>query len=186
MKKIIAILSVIICGALAAHCAVLTISSEKQSFSVEENKFVYINASNYNNYIGKQFVAYGENPAFPQDMSHGVIKDKEGNIIRKFKQGGLVDFTGPAWVDGTKANPEAFLSANDTRLIAQLIAALDYGSLTKVTTTGEDTTSIEIGNINIHTDHLDNNQDFRDAGNILAKEFEKAIRQRGINLNVKK
>ena len=38
MKKIIAILSVIICGALAAHCAVLTISSEKQSFSVEENK----------------------------------------------------------------------------------------------------------------------------------------------------
>ena len=33
-------------------------------FSVEENKFVYINASNYNNYIGKQFVAYGENQSY--------------------------------------------------------------------------------------------------------------------------
>ena len=37
-----------------------------------------------------------------------------------FKNGGLVDFTGPAWVDGTSSNPEAFLDAQDTRNFAQL------------------------------------------------------------------
>ena len=37
-----------------------------------------------------------------------------------FKNGGLVDFTGPAWVDGSKSAPEAFLDAQDTRNFAQL------------------------------------------------------------------
>ena len=38
-----------------------------------------------------------------------------------FATGGLVDYTGPAWVDGTPSNPEAFLSATDTRLIREFI-----------------------------------------------------------------
>lgn len=38
MKKIIAILSIVFCAALVAHCADLTIRSEKQSFNADENK----------------------------------------------------------------------------------------------------------------------------------------------------
>lgn len=37
-----------------------------------------------------------------------------------YKEGGMVDYTGPAWVDGTKTKPEAFLSAADTANIAKL------------------------------------------------------------------
>ena len=37
-----------------------------------------------------------------------------------YEKGGLVNFTGPAWVDGTKSRPEAFLSAADTDNIAKL------------------------------------------------------------------
>ena len=37
-----------------------------------------------------------------------------------YKEGGMVDYTGPAWVDGTKTRPEAFLSAADTANIAKL------------------------------------------------------------------
>jgi hypothetical protein len=37
--------------------------------------------------------------------------------IHQFASGGLVDFTGPAWVDGSKMRPEAFLSAEDTAMI---------------------------------------------------------------------
>lgn len=40
--------------------------------------------------------------------------------IPQFVNGGLVNFTGPAWVDGTKSSPEAFLSAKDTANIASL------------------------------------------------------------------
>lgn len=46
-----------------------------------------------------------------------LIKNK---ITSRFAKGGLVNFTGPAWVDGTKSSPEAFLSAKDTANIASL------------------------------------------------------------------
>lgn len=35
-------------------------------------------------------------------------------LIPKFKTGGLADFTGPAWLDGTKSRPEMVLNAQDT------------------------------------------------------------------------
>ena len=44
---------------------------------------------------------------------------KQASVI-KYAKGGLVDYTGPAWVDGTPSKPEAFLSASDTANIAKL------------------------------------------------------------------
>ena len=43
---------------------------------------------------------------------------------KKFASGGIVDYTGPAWVDGSPSNPEAFLSVDDTRLIGNLVNLL--------------------------------------------------------------
>ena len=37
----------------------------------------------------------------------------------KFADGGLVNYTGPAWVDGSYSKPEAFLSAEDTARIGE-------------------------------------------------------------------
>lgn len=37
-----------------------------------------------------------------------------------FKTGGLADFTGPAWLDGTKSHPELVLNAQDTQNFIQL------------------------------------------------------------------
>lgn len=48
-----------------------------------------------------------------------------GSVGYKFKKryatGGYVDYTGPAWVDGTKTKPEAFLSADDTENVRKMI-----------------------------------------------------------------
>ena len=41
-----------------------------------------------------------------------------------YAQGGMVDYTGPAWVDGSKSKPEAFLDPEDTQNIAELTAIL--------------------------------------------------------------
>ena len=38
----------------------------------------------------------------------------------QFKTGGLADFTGPAWLDGTKSRPEMVLNARDTQNFIQL------------------------------------------------------------------
>ena len=40
--------------------------------------------------------------------------------MKKFKKGGLADFTGPAWLDGTKSEPELVLNQQDTRNFLQL------------------------------------------------------------------
>ena len=85
----------------------------------------------------KGFVIYGngKNVSFKvHDEQGGRIlisgTDGKGQKIDKrwvpkryfqYANGGLVDYTGPAWVDGTKAKPEAFLSAEDTRLLKSKI-----------------------------------------------------------------
>jgi hypothetical protein len=43
----------------------------------------------------------------------------------RYATGGLADFTGPAWLDGTKSNPEYVLSAQQTRSFMQLVDILD-------------------------------------------------------------
>ena len=49
--------------------------------------------------------------------------------MAKYAEGGLVDYTGPAWVDGTKTRPESFLDAVDTENIRALTNALNYINL---------------------------------------------------------
>lgn len=51
-------------------------------------------------------------------IEHQVPPDKRGGL-RAYKNGGLVDFTGPAWVDGSLNKPEAFLDADDTERIGR-------------------------------------------------------------------
>ena len=42
-----------------------------------------------------------------------------------YKQGGLIDFTGPAWVDGSKSEPEAILSAQQTKMAQSFFNSFD-------------------------------------------------------------
>jgi hypothetical protein len=109
-----------------------------------------------------------------------------------YAQGGLVDYTGPAWVDGTPSTPEAFLSAADTKNMQLLMAAIQnvldsqtphYRNQTDIDAAHD---SIHIDNVNIHADQLNDEQDFRNSGQAFAEEFARAIRQRGININVKR
>lgn len=81
-----------------------------------------------------------------------------------YKKGGLVNFTGPAWVDGTKTKPEAFLSAEDTKRIgeaSQLLADLPILNSTSkaesfVSSNSAGDTSIEI---NINVEEIGNDYD---------------------------
>ena len=55
--------------------------------------------------------------ALQRDLNEALeLKDTLG----KFKTGGLADFTGPAWLDGTKSRPELVLNARDTENFIQL------------------------------------------------------------------
>ena len=44
---------------------------------------------------------------------------------KKYATGGYVDYTGPAWVDGTKAKPEYMLNSTQTAQFEKLVSILD-------------------------------------------------------------
>ena len=46
-------------------------------------------------------------------------------IIKKYAKGGLADFTGPAWLDGTKSRPEYVLNAQQTKSFFTLVDTLE-------------------------------------------------------------
>ena len=57
---------------------------------------------------------------------------KKKDLWKAYETGGLVDYTGPAWVDGTKENPELMLNATDTQNMlaaVQTVRALDSVTL---------------------------------------------------------
>lgn len=59
------------------------------------------------------------------------IKDVSQYKMSKFKEGGLADFTGPAWLDGTKTRPELILNARDSAnfiALKDILASLLNGS----------------------------------------------------------
>lgn len=66
----------------------------------------------------------------------------------QFAKGGLVDYTGPAWVDGTPTSPEAFLSADDTRNIKALTEIL-HDILIPTTPTTAEKQEVKTGDTNI-------------------------------------
>lgn len=79
--------------------------------------------------------------------------------IVKYAMGGLVNYTGPAWVDGTPTKPEAFLNAQDTQRIGEAakilaqIPALNGASENVSTNIGDTTIEIHINVESIESDY---------------------------------
>ena len=73
--------------------------------------------------------------------------------------GGIVNYTRPAWVDGTPTKPEAFLNAQDTQRIGEAakilaqIPALNGASENVSTNIGDTTIEIHINVENIESDY---------------------------------
>jgi hypothetical protein len=98
-----------------------------------------------------------------------------------FSKGGMVDFTGPAMVHGSRTSPEAVLNPEQTQMFMGLRDTLSNLSLD-----GSAGSSINIEGITIKTESMNNNQDFNRAGEVLAEAFQSAINRRGVTVNTKR
>ena len=87
--------------------------------SVSEEK---INGNTYYKY--KDDYYHGSNPlswVYRKDTkTYDVILPRGLSVYKKYKTGGLADYTGPAWLDGTKSRPELVLNQRDTQNFLQL------------------------------------------------------------------
>lgn len=88
-----------------------------------------INSGQWGNGINSR-IANGKKAGYTEDevrlgqqylnYRYGGKTEAQAKKLMGYKTGGLADFTGPAWLDGTKSHPELVLNARDTENFIQL------------------------------------------------------------------
>lgn len=121
--------------------------------------------------------------------SKANLSNWKNATITAYKKGGMVDFTGPAWVDGSKQNPEAFLSAEDTRMIRRYIDMsakfepyIPFASVNQANSSNQ-SGNVTIEQILIEVDRMDNDVDLEKLANKVGEKFAKAMTsKRGMSI----
>ena len=105
-----------------------------------------------------------------------------GNVIPHYKAGGLANYTGPAWVDGSMQNPERILSPYQTKLFESMVQALEQASRISVqpmqnygnvSTTGP--SNVSVGDIVVNVDNLDTDDDYEELANKVSEVLMERI-----------
>ena len=114
-----------------------------------------------------------------------------GSPFKVFAKGGLVDFTGPAWVDGTKRAPEAFLSAEDTKRIGEAAKLLATSPLFNNTSWEKnDITNNTVGDtvidIHVNIENVSSDYDVDQAIERVKQDIVDAAKYTGSNVILKK
>lgn len=96
-----------------------------------------------------------------------------------FKTGGLADFTGPAWLDGTKSKPELVLNQTDTQNFIQLKNVLAEAMRGKASMPNNQQTIAF--NINVEVDKISNDYDVDDMVDRIKDKINDDAMYRNIN-----
>ena len=86
----------------------------------------------------------------------------------------MVDFTGPAWLDGTKSRPESVLSARDTQNLLALTDVLSNLRNNTITYNNSSNISNEI-NIEVKVDKIDNDVDVNKLADTIGEKVKRSI-----------
>jgi len=137
------------------------------------------------------------------------LKSGQKYQTKYFLHGGIADFTGPAWLDGSPSEPERILSADQTRDFEALVAIMDdfrnsgvsmdvLRSMAKWSTSISVPTSLShIGNaayqgnsanigdifVNITEAQITDDRDIEELANIVGQKFVKEIGKQGFNVS---
>ena len=90
-----------------------------------------------------------------KDAINAIRKKTESTWIA-YKTGGLADFTGPAWLDGTKSKPEYILNADQTKAfftLVDVLSGLGLGNSNSTEKTGDISYDIDINVESIGSDY---------------------------------
>lgn len=105
-----------------------------------------------------------------------------GHQIKKFATGGLANFTGPAWLDGTSQQPEAVLNALQTAHFIKFTDALDKIAAGRGAT-NTTTSSVSIDNISFNVESMSSTEDGEKAFNMFVDKFKEIGNRTGIKVN---
>lgn len=142
--------------------------------------------------IDGKYYAYGKPLSGKNQEYHWIpVNDLQttdfwgGEKLKKNANGGLVDYTGPTWVDGTKTHPEAFLNPYQTEKIGAMADALTDKNI--MTVGGN--SNVTFGSINFNVASMSSAADGKKALEIFVQGANDLMAKKGIgtklNMNVK-
>lgn len=119
-------------------------------------------------------------------LDNWLTANAPSSTVKRYLGGGLVDYTGPAIVDGTPEKPEAFLNAEDTRNIgeaAKILSDLPYfnGGREETTTITDNRGDINV-EINLNIDHISSDVDVDAMIERVKEEVVEVARPTGTNV----
>ena len=153
------------------------------SLGIEEewggNTYVLVKKGNEQAYVMKQDLDDKRDP-----NGYQYVKDRAPLYIKKYASGGYIDYTGPAWVDGTKNKPEYMLNARQTLQFENLISALDILTNNNSLSSIKDNSvpkSVQY-NLSINVDQISSDYDVDQMVERVEKKILDASKYRNINI----
>ncbi|MBR6077526.1 MAG: hypothetical protein IKP63_04150 [Paludibacteraceae bacterium] len=171
-------------------------NSSANASSTEENKLYWRAEANWQRTFESRREALDyKNTKISELEAKLAASPKDENILSKletwrntpilyYARGGIADFTGPAWLDGSKRNPERILSPRQTELFDILVSSLEdlsvhVPSFPSFDWAREGSTDggFSFGDIVINVAHLDSDTDYDDmAERVLDSVMQKINR----------
>jgi TP901 family phage tail tape measure protein len=111
------------------------------------------------------------------------------SALQAYKKGGLANFTGPAWLDGTKTKPEAVLNARDTQNFLQLRDVLSdvLNKSRTIERSNSENNGDNYYDIDIQVDKLSNDYDVDQLVKKIKKEITRDANYRNVRtINLKR
>ena len=155
----------------------------KDRFGNGENGWVVMYKSKPYVHWDGQWRGVDQNPN--TDVSWGIsnqtaynhLTERFRNGIRKYKTGGVADFTGPAWLDGTPSKPEYVLNSAQTERFFSLIDVLEkYDTDESKQKSGDNYFDIEI-----NVEKLENDYDVEKLANKIRSMIYNDATYRNVN-----
>ena len=114
--------------------------------------------------------------------------------IKAYADGGIFDFTGPIWVDGSKDRPERILNPRQNELFEAMVKSLE--SISKISVPNmpdlgnldfNSNGGVSVGDIIVNVENLDSDEDYeemaRKVGEILMERIGRLTPVGGIRIN---
>jgi hypothetical protein len=111
------------------------------------------------------------------NVAMGGVGGAASMVAYKYASGGLADFTGPAWLDGTPSKPEYILNASQTERFFSLVDVLEsFDPKEKGGSSGDNYFDIEI-----NVEKIDNDYDVEQIANKIRGLIYEDATYRNVN-----
>lgn len=165
--------------------AISAVKGQEYTLETDSKGRVYIKRSKSDKY-GKSVL-----DSIKNDLNYFAPLFGRDTFFDAYATGGLVDYTGPAWVDGTKSRPEAFLSADDTKRIGEAAKILaDLPLLNNTPSQTNEISNTNVGDttyeIHINIENVSSDYDVDQAVERVKKDITDAANYAGSNVIIKK